>query len=438
LNKRILLTLVGATTLLAACAGTGGAPATTTARPQSDNRFLIDPRIGESHPADPSLDRRFDAAWRFFLAGDYVEAHRRLAAIRSKNPGYAPAALADAAVEIKQGQLDSARAIVQHAEEQAPDSVAARVYEAEIVFAEHRTRAAFDIYRALAQRPDAPTTVAERLATLQSREFEELFAAAQGTNDEEAIRLLREALTLNAGASNARILLANRLIARKSYDEARQVLEPLVNSAEADKPEVQGALAEIEVGRGQYEQAIARYDRLARITRDPRYVRRLDEVKQEWSAANMPPQYQRAIESESIDRADLAVLTYWKVTSIRFAQNLGTPPIAIDIEGVPGREEIIRAIATGLYDVDPVTRRVSPLRTINASTLERLAGKLLLIRGASCARSVPYERDESLRAQKILAACAVNDPIANEPEDAPVSGKTAAAMLDDVETALGH
>ena len=43
--------------------------------------------------------------------------------------------------------------------------------------------------------------------------------------------------------------------------------------------------------------------------------------------------------------------------SIRFAQNVPTPPIAIDIADIPGRDEVIRAMALGIYPVDPVTRR---------------------------------------------------------------------------------
>ena len=80
-----------------------------------------------------------------------------------------------------------------------------------------------------------------------------------------------------------------------------------------------------------------------------------------------------------------------------------------------------------------MTRRVSPLRPINTSTLTRLAAKLLLVHGASCAKSLPYERDELLRAQRILAACAVTDPAATAAPDAPASGRTAAALLDEIE-----
>jgi tetratricopeptide (TPR) repeat protein len=436
LNRRTILALVVTTLLVSACAHLRTTPPSET--PKGANRFLIDPRSGFSQKPSAAVEKRFETAWRSFITGDSVEARRRFADIRSKNPEYLPAELGEAAVEIAQGSLDSALAIVQRVEDRAPDYIVARIYEAEIAMAQHRTRSAYDIYRSLAQQPDAPPTVAERVKTLEGQLFEELFSAAQAAPDEEAIRLLREALTINAGASNARVLLANKLIARKEFEEARQILDPLLTTADFDKPDVQEALAEIEVGRGQYEQAIARYERLSRLSRDPRHAHRLDQIKEQFSAANMPPQYQRAIESDAIDRSDFAVLLYWKVTSVRFAQNLGTPPIAIDIEGVPGREEIIRAIAIGLYDVDPVTRRVSPLRPISAATLTRLAARVLLVRGASCARAVPYERDESARAERVLAACGVSDPSGGVAPDAPVSGRVAGALLDQIEKILGR
>jgi hypothetical protein len=187
-------------------------------------------------------------------------------------------------------------------------------------------------------------------------------------------------------------------------------------------------LAEIDVGRRRYQEAIVRYDRLARRTKEPRYARRLDEIKEEWSMANMPPQYRQALESSALTRSELAVLLYWTVPSIRFAQNLGSPPIAIDIENVAGREEIIRAIAIGLFDIDPVTRRVSPFRTVTAERLSRHLARVLQLRGASCTRGVASE--------KVLSACNVTDPLATLPEDATVTGRDAAKMLADVARAL--
>src|SRR5206468_6534223 len=132
-----------------------------------------------------------------------------------------------------------------------------------------------------------------------------------------------------------------------------------------------------------------------------RYTQRLEQVKEQFAAANMPPQVLRAMDADVITRADLAVLMYWKIASIRFAQNLPAPPIAIDISEAPGRDEIIRAIALGIFPIDPVTRRVNPDAAVNGSALARIVARVLNLRGAACARS-------TTGMDAILAACGIN------------------------------
>ena len=393
--------------------------------PTGGDGFLVDPRLGYDVAISPLVAPKFETAWRWTLAGDELEAQRRLAEILARNPDFVPATLAGAALDIRAGRLAQARATVSEMVRLYPDWTAARVYEAELAYRDKQTRVAYELYRALADDANAPNFVAERVEELRGAVFNDLYAAAQAAPDTEAIRLLREALALNAGAIEPRILLAEKLVAQKQYDAARTELEPLLNSA-PDRSEVQEMLAEIDVGRGRYQEAIVRYDRLARRTKEERYARRLEEIKVEWSAANMPAHYRTALNSASITRAELATLLYWTVPSVRFAQNLGTPPIATDIENVPGREEIIRAIALGLFDVDPVTRRVSAYRQVTASRLAAHLARVLQLRGAPCARGLAQDR--------ILAACAVTLP-ALEADD-PVSGRQAVAALQQVAKAL--
>jgi tetratricopeptide (TPR) repeat protein len=297
------------------------------------------------------------------------------------------------------------------------------VYEAEIAVRRGQTRPALVLYEGIAARPDAPAIAGERIAQLRETVFNELVAAAQGASDAEAARLLREALAINTGATEARLLLAQKLIAQRQFEEARKELDPLLNTI-ADRPEIQEMLAEIEVGRGRYQEAIVRYDRLARRTKDPRFERRLEEIKQEWSAANMPSHFRTALDSIALTRAELATLLYWTVPAIRFAQNVGTPPIAVDIEDVQGREEMVRAIALGLYDVDPVTRRVSPFRQVTAGRLSAMLVRVMTSRGAACARGMAQD--------KVLAACGVTDPLATHSADATVTGREAQKMLEQV------
>lgn len=424
--KRVVILI--AALAVARCAS-NPAPAATPAV-QDDWRYLVDPRIGWSKTTVPAVDRRFDAAWRLVMTGDLDQARNRLADIRGREASYAPAELAGAAIDIRTQHLDAARATVDRIVEAYPAYTAAQVYEAELDIAENRVRSAYDRYRTIIEGPNAPPTASERYAQLQTRLFDQLYNAATTATPEEAIRLLREALVVNPTATAARLLLVQKLTAITAYDEARHELDPLLSSSAVDQADVQEALAEIEVGRGQFEEAITRYERLARRDSSGRYARRLDEVKERFAAANMPPQYQRALEAESITRADLAVLMYWKIASIRFAQDVPPPPIAVDIGEIPGRDEIIRAIALGLFAVDPVTRRVNPYSIITGNALARVAVRVLTARGAPCARGVP--------ADAILNTCGVNNPAAGEAADLPVSGRAAAAVLEQVDRAISR
>lgn len=399
--------------------------------PQAGDRYLLDPRIGYDIQPTPASAKRFAEAWRAILGGDYTTARKRLDDIRSKEPGYVPVQLAEAAIALRQGKTDAARPTVERILGKRPRYIAAEVYAAEIDIAEKRPREAYDRYRDLASRPNAPDIVAGRIAELRATLFDQLFSAAAAAPDDEAVRLLREALAINPSAGAARILLMQKLVGQHKYDEARTEIEPILNSGDVDRTEVQEALAEIDMNRGRYEAAIARYERLSK--RDRRFAVRLDEIKRQYAEANMPPQFRRAIESEAITRADLAVLMYWKVASVRFASNMAAPPIATDIGEAPDRDEIVRAMALGIYQVDPVTRRVGPYTPVNAAALTRIAARLLTMRGAACTRGAGNDP------QKVLAACAVVDPVVNNASggaDAPVSGRVAVVVMEQVDKAV--
>jgi tetratricopeptide (TPR) repeat protein len=425
-NPKVLLLLAAMAVLAVSCAPVDVPPPAVV--PEDADRFLIDPRVGYDVEIVPALDARFDTAWRWVQSGNETEARKRLADILTRQPDFTPAILAQAALDIRAGRFAEARAIVERAKQRVPNYTAAQFYEAEIALREGQTRVAYDLYRRLAADANAPEFARERVAELQGQLFNELFASAQTASNADAVRLLREALTFNPQAIEPRIMLGQRLVALRQFDEARREIDPALNTA-ADRAEVQEILAEVDLGRGRYEEAIVRYDRLAKRTREPRYTARLEEIKQEWSAANMPSHFRTALSSPAITRAELATLLYWTVPAIRFAQNLASPPIAIDVDSVAGREEVIRAIAIGLFEVDPVTRRVNPSRAVTAARLSTHLARVLTLRAASCARGIPQDR--------VLASCSVSDPLATATTpDAPVTGSETHRILTEVAKAL--
>jgi len=408
--------------VLALCACATAPPPPPATPPAGPVKYLVDPRTGWTAAAEPSIDSRFDAAWRYVIAGDYVNARKRLDDVRSRDANYAPAALASAAIDLLEGNAEAARAIVDPIAAKYPQYTAAAVYEAELDVAQNRIRSAYERYRTILQQPNAPAGASARFGELQTRVFDQLYGAAISAPPNEAIPMLRDALQVDPSASAARILLARKLIALKQFDDARTELDPILNTGAAAQSDVQEMLAEIEVGKGQYEKAIARYDRLSHV--DPKYAKRLEEVKEQFAAANLPPQVLTAMQSPTITRTDLAVLMYWRIASIRFAQNVPPPPIAIDIPETAGRDELIRALALGIFPVDPVTRRANADAEVTDAGLTKTIARVLALRGASCARGMATDQ--------ILAACGISIPA----DDLPVSGQGAAAILDQVDRAI--
>lgn len=414
-----------------ACGGTNAPPPVTAPEqvPAAETRTLIDPRIGFEPTAAPAIAKRFDAAWRALLDGDIATARKRFEDIRTRDANYLPARLAEAAIAIHETKYDVAAPIVDRMLARVPNWTAAQVYAGEIALAEHHLQRAYELYGSAVSHPDAPEAIRRKYADVQQQLFNDVLTRARTAPDAEALRLLGQALTINPSAYEPRIALVQKLIASRSYDEARRMLDPILASQDVDRTEVQEALAEIDAGQGRLQDAIARYERLSR--REPRDQKRVDELKELFAAENMPPQYRRATENEAITRADFAVLLYWKLVSVRFAQNLPAPPIATDVSEVPGRDEVIRAIALGIMTVDPVTRRVGPNSILTAAQLSRLGARVLARFGAPCVKQAATND-----ADRILAACAVADPIVGTTPEASVNGKTAALMLQQIDAAI--
>src|SRR5205807_8993942 len=111
-----------------------------------------------------------------------------------------------------------------------------------------------------------------RIAELRQHAFNDLVAAAASAQPVESIDMLRQALAMNPAARDVRMLLVQKLLTQRNWDDARAALDPLINT-EPDAADVQESLAEIDVGHNQFEQAIVRYERLARREHDPRYAR---------------------------------------------------------------------------------------------------------------------------------------------------------------------
>ncbi len=418
--------------MLAACASTAPQVEQTTTAPR--NPFLIDPRTGVNETVSPEDARRFDAAWAAFRRGAPVEAERLFADIELRSPGRADVALALAAISLDSGDPAAAEELIARAEASGR-TLASTLYRAEIARSRGDWKTAFARYTEVSRNAAAPPGISERLAESRDKHFAQLLSEAEAASDaDRSAAMLRAALELKPEASNTRIQLVRKLIASSDWDEARRELDPLLRRGEADRTEVQEALADIDAGKGRFQEAIVRLEKLIRRAPDARLQQKLDALKTDFTSANMPPQYRRARESAAINRADFSVLLYWEVSSVRFATRLRQPPIAVDISNVIGRDELVRALALGLFNVDPITRRVDPYRVITISSFTRIVARVLQMRGAPCAGT--SEPADFASAQRVLSSCGVSVPDAQGATEAPVSGTAAANTLRKVDEIL--
>lgn len=410
----------------AACATTPPAAAPDAAA----RVFEVDPRAGWSAPSGSTAPAGYERAMRELAAGHGDRAEVRLQELERRKPAYPPATLALGALDLAKGNVDAAAPRIEAAAKAQAGWLAAEYHLALLDEARGNLEAAISRLRGLAARPGAPPAIAERLASAETRLFDRLYQFATTAPRAEAIASLRRALSIRPESSAARLLLAQNLIAMRNFAEARMEIDPLLQSGDANRTEVQAALAEIEAGRGRFDEAIERYERIVRTDARPEYLARLEQIKQEFALASMPPRYRAAAASPQLTRAELATLVYWTVSGIRFGRPPSEPAVAIDIADVEARDEIVRAIAFGLFPVDPVTRRVSPDRTVTAAAAARVLMRVMAVTAAPpCIATGGGDTATLAGIAKIFAACGIDTaPLHGDPES-PVTGAWALAAL---------
>lgn len=407
--------------VLAACA-------TTPPVPKSDLPVLIDPRLGFEGKAPAPVEKKFLAAWQKLLEGNIDAADKSFASIVAKNPSYAPATLGRAVVALAKDDLDLAERHVEKAADPGSSYFAAEAYRAEIALERSLTEDAWRNYDRIARLPGAPTIVSTRFEAVSDAWFDELVARANATeNERDRVELLDEAVAVRPRSDATRIELARTLVAIEEYTRAREQVGVLLDRGLMENADVQAVLADLEASDGRYQDAIVRLERLARRYPDRGFDARLAEVKREYMRANLPPRYHNAMASAALTRADLAVLAYWHVSAVRFA-TINAPPIAVDIAGVSGRDEIVKALGLGLFTIDPATRTFGPDATVTPRAFTNFLLRVMRLGPPACA--------EGRAGLDALSACGIDVSGALEDPSGTITGASAGATLDLVDALI--
>ncbi|MDX1582590.1 MAG: tetratricopeptide repeat protein [Thermoanaerobaculia bacterium] len=413
-----LLTLLLALTMVG-CATTPSPPP----EPLTDEaRRLIDPLTGYE-PDSTTLANSSSQAWREFQSGRFDSAERGWQQILTADAEFAPALVGLASIALARGQLERARELLGDVEPYP----ASLVLRAEILASDGRVVEAAELLSPIVARPDTPSVVAVRFADLREDALNRLVAEARAAQvPEDRTRLLRRAVSLAPGDLEIRLDLVEALVSAGKFGEAREALSPALDR-DATLNRVQAALAEIEIGEEKYQNAMRRYERLVERTGDVVYRERLELAKRLWNESTYPKQFQLAVRSPNITREQLAVLLFWKLPSIRFAQNLEQPPIVVDLAEVMGREELIRALALGLLPLDRSTRQARPRRTVTVSQfLAAAASALELVSSDPCTTAETETPVEQLH------ACGIDTLKLESNPSGFVTGAGATVILDQI------
>lgn len=389
-----------------------------------------DPRLGYPGPEDASRRRILDTALAELARGERTRAVRRLEDLASGAAPYEPAALTLGALALADADLERAEEHIRAAATRE-SWAAAEFYRAELAYRRGSLREALELFQRVEPPPRGPALAGERIESIRTRLFDELYANALAADAESAVAGLRDALRYRPDSSAARLLLAQKLIAVGRLAEARMELDPLLAGKGADSVEVQQALAEIDAGRGRYEDAIARYEEIVQRDARPEYARRLESIKRDFAVANMPPQYRAAAASLALTRVEFAILAYWTVSPVRFGRPSGSPPVAVDIGNIAGREELVKAIAFGILPVDHATRRADPDRVMTGANVGRFLHRILNIRGVpSCAAGSAGDPLDA------LAGCGIEVSALRALPSEPVTGTDVLRALQKIDAIL--
>lgn len=444
----ILLTLPVILAVLGACGSTPSpaVPQETPRRPApqpfapQEQAFLVDPLTGFPGQVDPERQDRLKAAHRALLtASDRDGALEMAEELLQEDPGFVPAQVLVAQVELGEGSFAKAVERLLPVSDAMPQYVASQLVLGRAAELSGDVPLAYSAYREIAARSQRAF---QKVGELHPRALEILSNRLQ-----EALRLsqLEEAdrhlSLLRAWApSEGRTLEGARALALARGDRAAELAA--VKELAAQRPGERALIerrAELELAVGDPGAGLQIIQSLAAENPDdPELAEKLAAAKFRWRMSLLPRGVQEVAAKPELDKADLAVLLYWLIPNVRYGRPT-TGRIATDVLEHPQQEEIVRVVNLGLMDVDQTLHRFSPNAPARRSmalrslvlVLSRFGQKLTCLGGA--ARGYP----SSSAVCEASASCGLLPPEDECRAGSAVTGSEAVELIRRTLTLLG-
>lgn len=362
-----LLALPVILAVLGACGSAPPAPSPEAPRPQlqpfavEEQPFLVDPLTGFPGQVDPGRQDRVQAAHRALLtASDIQGAVEAAADLLEEDPGFAPAHVLIAQVELGEGTFDKAIARLLPVSDETPQYVASQLVLGRAAELAGDVPLAYSAYREIAPRNQrAFQKVGElhpRALDIVSNRLQEALRQSRWDEADRHLSLLRA-----WAPSEGRTLEGARALAVARGDRIAELAA--VKELAAQRPGERALIerrAELEMAVGDPGAGLQIIqDLAAENPGDPQLAEKLAAAKFRWRMSLLPKGVQDVAARPELTKADLAVLLYWLVPNVRYGRPT-TGRIATDILEHPHQEEIVRVVNLGLMDVDSTLHRFSP------------------------------------------------------------------------------
>jgi hypothetical protein len=355
--------------LLGAC-GTGARPAAPPpepARPQAqpfapaEQGFLVDPLAGYPRQVDPERQERLRSAHEALLAASDRDRALEVAdELLQEDPGFAPAQVLIAQVELGEGRYAEAVQRLVPVGDEMPQYVASQLALGRAAELAGDVPLAYSAYREIAPRN---SRAFQRVGELHSRALEIVANRLQGAVRQQRLDEAERHLSLlrKWAPSEMRTLEGARALAVAKGDPTAELAA--VKELAAQRPGERDLIerrAELELAVGDPSAGLQIIQSLAAENPDdPELAEKLAAAKFRWRLSLLPKGVQEVASRPELTKADLAVLLYWLVPNVRYGRPT-SGRIATDVLDHPHQEEIVRVVNLGLMDVDSTLHRFSP------------------------------------------------------------------------------
>lgn len=397
-----------------------------------EQAYLADPLAGYPKEVDPEREGRIRRAHRALLtASDRQTAVDTAGALLTEDPGFAPAQVLAAQVELGEGKYAEAVGRLLPIGDEMPHYVASQLTLGRAAELAGDIPLAYSAFREIATRNQRAF---QKLGELHPRALEIVSNRLQ-----EAVRLgrLEEAETqlsfLRSWAPSEAVTLEGaRAIAVARGDRRAELAA--VKELAAQRPDERALVerrAELELAVGDPSAGLQIIQSLAdQDPDDPVLAEKLAAAKFRWRVSLLPKDVQEVAALPELTKGDLAVLLYWLVPSIRYGRPTAGR-IATDVLDHPHQEEIVRVVNLGLMDVDQTLHRFSPgAPARRGAALRSLV--LVLSRfgnGLTCLGDAARGYPSTAEACEAAAACGLTTPDDDCRAADPVAGGEAVELI---------